>query len=194
MDDKRHVPAPGRTLLAAITVLFWLLPGCDRGSPVAPEPGTQKASSCDLLSVADLQSATNMTFKIGTPNGSGMCRFESQAQNAMGLSAQRVLVRINRYGETVDDAVASYTDMMRKGMGSAIDSYRTEPVPGVGDRALWERYSDIRQLAVFKTDGDGWTVVLVVGPDGFDDNRARDVAIDLAARALQRLQRLDISG
>lgn len=174
-------------LTLALAFALWILPGCDSGSPRVEKPGAKAASVCDLLTLDDLHQATDTEFKIGIPRGTGLCRFESRTQNAMGLSAERILLRLNRYGESLDDAVASYSDMMRKGMGSAIESYLVEPVEDVGDRALWEQYSGISQLAVFKTDNKGWTVVVVIGADGFGDDRAREVAVDLARRIVNRL-------
>lgn len=194
MDHSRsvwHWIALHRWLTLAATALL-LLPACDgRQRPTTP-PDTATTTTptvCDLLSQDDLRGVTRLDFKPGVRRGASLCRFESEAENAMGLSAQRLSLRLNRYGKPVEAAVASYSDMRRQALGEAINDYVVQAVEGVGDHALWERYSGIRQLAVFKADATGRTLVVVIGPEGFSNDRhARRIAVHLARRVLVRLQ------
>ncbi|MFC1720038.1 hypothetical protein ACFL00_02740 [Pseudomonadota bacterium] len=114
-------------------------------------------------------------------------RSASVAQNPNGVSNQQLMVRLSQSSSSPDESVRQYTEMMKQGMGADVDSYSATPVAGIGDHALWEVYSGVNQLVMFKSDAAGATRTVIFQPDGFgSEQQSLEYAQALARRALDR--------
>ncbi len=126
----------------ALLAVAWLaVPGCDSkpggspgGAPAPAASGTPAAApapagidACSLLSAADIQAATGKALASsdhGPGNAQNVCFFRLEGGDQMNI--------------------AIYTSSAEKTFQSA----KGDPVPGVGDRATWNK--DLHILAVLK--------------------------------------------
>ena len=176
------------SVLALITIS--LIAGACSDASDSPETQSiseilDKLDPCDLLTAEDIEAVTGQAMQPGEETHDAYCTFKSIEKTGPFDLPKYTWFVYHMWGSVpLEQAVKSDLEDKRSSLG---DEYHATEVSGIGERALWEKFTGVTQLTVFQSDGAKATHTFSIQPNFKDEEQMLEPTKALAKRVLRKL-------